>query len=175
MGWIPLALTAASAIGGALGGRKSARTTTYNDPQEYIPLRDRLIRYNMDKLGSPTSLPGGFIEGGIQNINQNADLSRQNLENSLTARGLSNSPVAASGLMNAQTTRIGQINRFQNIEAPLFEQNLRQQDYQNASGLFGMRNPAVTGPGSVAGGAFGSAAEMLAYLYGSGAFGGGGN
>lgn len=168
---IPAIMTGVSAVGGALSGRKSANTTTYNDPKEYIPLRDRLIKYNMDRLNSPTALPPGYIEGGIQNINRGSDAVKANLENLLTARGLSNSPAAVPALLKQEMNRQGAINKFENIDAPAYEQNLRQLDYSNAAQLFGMRNPSVTGPNTATGGAFNNASEMLAFLYGSGAFG----
>jgi hypothetical protein len=164
-----------SVAGGVLGGLKGNRTTSTNsigDPA-YTPLRDVLLKNSLDRLNNPSALPGGYIAGGIQNINQNADIGRQSLENALTARGLSNSPAATPALARMETARIGGINQFQNIQAPAFEQQLRQQDFNNALGVMGLQkfNTQTVAPGGAVSGGVSGLLDMLGELYGRGTLG----
>jgi hypothetical protein len=56
----------------------------------------------------------------------------------------------------------------------MLEEQLRQQNQQAAQNLLNAnRGQETTTPSNMAGGAFQSAADMLAFLYGSGALGGG--
>jgi hypothetical protein len=173
-------LGALGAIGGALSSTKKAKTSTSTpiEPPEFAGLRDMLIARAKSGLAPGSALPAGFIEGGIGNINRTADASRMNLDNSLTARGLSSSPIAGAGLINQEIARQGRINRFQNVDAPAYDQQLQQQNFTNAAGVFDSRRTGTesvgAGPGP-AGGAFMGAAEILAKLYGSGRLGVGGN
>jgi len=174
---IPLAISGIGALGSIFGGSKKARTSTMTpiESPEYNPLRDALMKQAMARIGSTTPLEG-YEAGGIQTINRNAELQRQLLNNSLTARGLSTSPVAGVAETNLDTGRMEEISRFQN-SLPLLQRELQNQDWQQGLQLFGQRRTGTetVNPGSAVGSGLTSAAGLLAYLYGSGAFGGGGS
>ena len=187
------ALPVLGAIGGALGQTRAARTSTReqqnqsqftNLPMEapgYGPLGDMLRRSALTRI-TGSALPAGFVEGGISNINRAGDLGNLALSNELTARGLSQSPVAATALTNTGIARQGEINQLENVTAPMLEEELRNRNFQNALNLYSRGGVGTTGTrtstgketavaaGSPLAGAFSSAAELLAYLYGSGAF-----
>lgn len=194
---IPLIAAAASAIGGGLANRRSARTTTGNnsfnntqtttptDLPEFANLRAMLAERAGASLSAPTPL-AGYGATGIQNINRTSNTIQQALQNRLAASGLAGSPVAGAGAANIEQARGGEIARFQN-SLPLLEREMRNEDLMNALRVYGAGPRSTTttssgtgtqqtvAPGSVAGGALSSAASMIAYLMGMGAFSRGSN
>jgi len=196
---IPAIIAGGATIGGALINRKSARTQTQDTKQsssgsvtpiesaEWSPLAKMLRDYAAKALGSESSLPAGFETGGIGDINSTWDSVKTGLSNTLTSRGLGSSPVAGAALTRADMGRAGDINRFRTTTLPSMEREWKMEDFRNALSLYGQRpvgqktegttsgSGSVVFPGSVAGGAAGSFAEMLAYLAGKGSFGGGGS
>lgn len=174
--FLPAIIGAAGSVGSALISRTGARTQTSKplEPPEFSPLRDSLMKQAMGRLNSPSGLAPGFEATGLQNINQNAGLAQQSLENRLGGAGLLGSGIHGAGLSNLETRRFGDVNRLQNIEIPRLERDFQNQDFQSALQLYGARNPGTQTvlPGSAAGSGIGTAAELLAFLYGSGAFGG---
>jgi hypothetical protein len=175
---IPLALTAASAIGGALANRKKQQTTTQTPTiaPEYGPLQQLLIQRATDKLRNPTALPAGYETGGIKTINDTFDTGQQSLENTLSARGLSRSPIGGTPLARMQGNRLSSISNFR-TNLPLVQRQMQQEDQAGALDLLGMgRGATVTGqqPGDMLGGGVSGLAQMLGFLYGQGAFGGSG-
>lgn len=181
---LPLLGLGASALGGFFGSKsKQAQTSTTTptlDPA-YGPLQSLILQNVTKRLSSPTGLPEGYEAGGIKNINNVYDLVNQNLQNSLTSRGLARSPVAGVADEALQTRRAGDIGTFQ-TSLPLVARNLQDQDLGFATSLLGYgRGSTTTGTGAVsAGGGIGGAstnlAGLLGYLLATGAFGkGGGN
>jgi len=186
---IPLLVTAGSAVGGALAGRKGARTQEQSATQSgsVIPIEDprykglgeALMRRFLSAL-STSGLPEGFEAAGIGKINETWDAAKQGLENTLTARGLGSSPVAGAALARADVGRAGDITRFRTVDIPSMARAWQLQDAQNALQFYSMRpigqktQGTTTGqvvfPGGVGAGAVTSMAEMLAYLWGKGAF-----
>lgn len=171
------AIVGSGVLGSILGNRKAARTGTSTpiEPKEFTPLRDVLLQQAMRRANMAT--PTGALQArGINNINQNADLFRQALENRLTSQGLANSPVAGSAMAQAESKRFGDISGFQNIDLPLLEQEYGNRNLQSALQVFNSRRTGMetVNPGSPTGAGFSSAAELLAFLYGQGAFAGAG-
>lgn len=191
---LPAIIGAGGAIGGALLSKNKQQqqqqqsgtsTTTPTTAPEFQPLRDALIKAAMDRFSS-NGLPAGTLENGLSTINSGADSARTNIDNVLTARGLSTSPIAASVLTNQELSRQGQLNKFQNVDIPQMTDVRNLQNLDVARGVLGFGqgtdssstgNSSGTGVNSVnpVGAGLSSGSELLAYLYGKGAFGGGGN
>lgn len=189
---IPAVLAGISAIGGLLGGRRGDRTATsqsqYNqssttglNPQGQGVL-DRLSEIINHRLTNPTDM-AGYRSQGLGNLNSTFQTMRQVLENNLTRRGLAGSPVGAVANNTLDVARGGQAADFLN-SLPLLQRDQQTQDiglmgsllsfYPRTTTGSGTQSGSQTYPGGMASGAFGSAAEMLAFLAGSGAFGQGG-
>lgn len=186
---LPLAIAAAgSAIGGALSNKKSARTgtqsntttTTFNEPAEYRTLGDLLRSRIENRLRSSVDL-GGYEAQGLTGINDAFAGAQTALNADLTSRGLATSPIAATAGTNLQAERGTNIAQFLN-QLPLLRRQMEGEDLNAANAFYQARPRGTTVsqhgtqivPGSAAGSAFGSAAEMLAFFAGQGLFKGGG-
>ncbi len=171
----PLISTGIAGIGGALSNTQGARTSTSMPTitPGYQSLADLLKARALSRLNMGTDM-GGYTAGGINNINGAFDNAAIGTNAGLEARGLATSPVAAAVAGHANTARAGDIATFLN-SIPLLQRQLQNQDMAAATGQvadFG-RGQTNVGAGSAVGGAFTSAAEMLAYLKGKGALNGG--
>jgi hypothetical protein len=138
----------------------------------YSPLQQLLLQQTIQRLNSQGPDLGGYEASGISNINKGYGLVQQNLENSLTARGLNDSPVAGAGLTRLQMGRAGDITNFQNT-IPLLKDQYQRNNLQDAIALLTQgRGSATTGTTATdtGGGWAGAAtnlAQMLGYLYGT--------
>lgn len=162
-----------SAIGGALSNTQGARTGTSTPTiaPGYQSLADLLRARAMGRLQTGTDL-GGYQAGGITNINSAYNNAALGTNANLEARGLATSPVAAAVAAKANAARAGDIGSFLNT-IPLLQRQFQNEDITNGTNQvaqFG-RGTSTVAPGSAIGGAFTSAAEMLAYLRGRGALG----
>ena len=152
---------------------------------EFSPLKDLLLSTIQDRI-SGGGLPAGTLEGGIQNINRNADLGMQGISNNLTARGLSGSPIAGNAILQNNLNRQGQLNTFENIQLPTLQNQLQTQNLGLGAGLLGfgqgttnnatgITSSNATGTGTTGvnplGAGLNSGATILAYLYGKGLLG----
>jgi len=191
MPWVPIAIAAASAIGNYLQSRAANKakseqeytsTTTPVEPMQYFDLQQQLIAKAMAKMNATTPLEG-YEAGGIGNINNVYRLAQMRNQNNLTSRGLSTSPIAGAMDTNLEMGRAGEIAGFQNT-LPLLQRQMQNEDYNQAMALFSARpiGQTVTSSGtyqgpqvSSGGNAISNASSMLAYLYASGALGGGSN
>jgi hypothetical protein len=167
-------MVAASAVSGALANRKktTTQTTTPTMAPEYGPIQAALIQNIMSRLNQPSALPRGYEGSQARNINSTFNLAGQNLANRMTARGLGSSPVAAAGAATMESGRAGQMATMQ-ASLPLLERQLRDQDLAAGQSLMAFgRGGTTTGttPSDMVAGGFTSGADMLAYLYGKGAF-----
>jgi hypothetical protein len=172
---IPVALGAASFLGGMLGnrGKTATQTTTQTLDPKFGPLQSMLMEQVMGRLRDG-GLPKGIETAGIGNINRTFDLIGQRTGNDLTARGLGSSPVAGAVEGNLQNARGGEIAQFQNSLPQLARQN-QFQDLMMAQGLLGQGRGSTqtqTDPGNPLGGAFSNLASMLGLLIGQGKLGG---
>jgi hypothetical protein len=163
-----LAVGGLGAAGGFLSGRKGARQQTAIEPPEFMPLRDQLISKALERLRGQSTLPGGYLAEGVQNINRNAALAQQALENRMGGAGLLGSGIHGAGISDLGSRRFGDINQLENIAIPRMERDFANQDIGLASGIFGQRVPGTQLPGSALGEGLGSGAELLAYMYGQG-------
>jgi hypothetical protein len=152
---------------------KQTTTTTPTLDPAYGPLQKMILDRIMQRLQGSPSL-SGYAATGIGDINRTYDLAGQNLENSLTARGLSTSPVAGAAGAKLQAGRAGSIAGFQN-SLPLLLDSLRRQSLSDATGVLGFGRGSTTmgttEAGGGAAGAFTNLAQLLGFLYGKGAFG----
>lgn len=165
-----------SALGGVLSNRpkKTTQTTTQTDSPEMATFRDQLLKLHQQRLGSSADL-SGYKAGGLQTINNTFGQAQTGLNAELTARGLSDSPAAVAPIANMAGARSGSMSQFLN-SLPMLQRQLQGEDLQSASGFYGMQPRTTTttgtGSGNMLGGGINSAADMLAFLYGSGMFGG---
>lgn len=171
--------SAGATAGGYLASRNrgtQSGSTTPTTAPEYSPLQAMILRQTMDRLRAPIDT-SGYEANGLANIGRAGRLAQTNLENTLTARGLNASPVAASGAATLEAERSGQVAQFQN-SIPLLVDSLRQQRLNSAAGILSQgRGTTTTGTltsdyGGGAGGAFTNLAAYLGYLQGKGVFGG---
>lgn len=182
LGWVNLAIMGGMALASYLANRnkKNPKTTTRNplDP-EFGPLQASVLSRSMARLDPRTrsSLPNGFEQTGIRGINDTFSAGRGNLENILTSRGLSTSPIAANVLGRHEGARLGNIGNFR-TQLPLLNRELENEDIGIASRLLGMgRNTTeqeFQEPNNTAGNVAMDVMSMLGYMYGQGAFRGGG-
>ncbi len=198
----PLAISGLSALAGGLlnQNKKQTQSTTQNQAGDqsasninrpiYDPAEDQL-RYNLlsryfDSLGEDPNL-SGYEAQGLSKINQNADIRTRAIQNSLAARGFSNSPISAYAPAMSNSARISDASQFQN-SLPLLRRSLYDERLKNASGFlqslpkgtYGTQDSTFhsgsqgytegTIPGNPTGGAVGGLATTLAGLYGQGAF-----
>jgi hypothetical protein len=143
---------------------------------EYGPLQQLMIQRATDKLRNPTGLPAGYETGGINAINDTFDTGQQTLENTLSARGLSRSPIGGTPLARMQGNRLSSISNFR-TNLPLVQRQLQQEDQASAFDLLRLGNGSTSTfntSGNAAGGTMEGLAQMLGFLYGQGAFGKGG-
>jgi len=197
---IPLALSGISALGGLLGNRKKTLETTQDtkstenldstnqpvyDPQQQI-MRSLLMNQFLGRTEDDNDYFGGYQREGIGNINQQADLNDEAIQNILASRGLGRTTAGANSLIGNQLNRGRQISSLNN-QIPLMADARRRQNLLDASGFFGQLpvGSHVTGtntrtssskgtqtdPGNPLGGMFGNLAGTLSGLYGAGAFG----
>ncbi len=160
-------------IGGALENTAGARTSTMTPTlaPEYKTLSDLLRSRAEQRLRDSVDL-SGYQATGLSNINDVFKGLQQSSANNLTARGLADSPVAATVGANLDQARGGQMVNFLN-SIPLLQNQLQGEAMSSALPVLNMgRGQTSTGPGSVLGGGLSSAAEMMAYLTGLGALGG---
>lgn len=172
---ISIGLLGASLLGGIFGNRKKTQTSTTTPTMapEYGPLQSVLINNAMSRLSSPSSLPAGYETGGTKAINDTFDVGQQSLENTLSARGLSRSPVAATPLSRLQGSRLSSIAQFRN-NIPVLNRQMQNEDMGFASNLLSMgRGTTSTGttPSNMVGGGISDVASMLGFLYGGGRLG----
>jgi hypothetical protein len=170
---LPALLGGTAAVGGALSGREGARTTTSTPtlPPEFQSFQDLLRSRIEDRMRSSFDTRG-LEATGIQNINDAYRGVGAGLDNSLTARGLATSPVAAAGETDLAMSRAGDIGQWLN-QLPQIQRDYQNQDFGQAGALLNsVRGSKTVAPGSAAGGALGSVSEMLAFLAGQGLFGG---
>lgn len=175
---IPLALSAASAIGGALAGRKkqtATSTTTPTTDPAFRGIQDVLIKNAMDRLNRPSALPQGYVEGQTAGINRTYDLANQSLQNRLTASGMAQSGPQLAGSRFLQGGRASEIVRLKQ-QAPLIERDMQNQDLMRALSLLSLGRGSTTtdtgqgGGGGGLGGGISGLASMLGFLTGQGAF-----
>jgi hypothetical protein len=180
--WLPVTLLGTSALGGLLGGRKSARTwtsqqTTTSEPilsPEYQGLWQKLYEYNLGRLGAGADL-GGYEAQGLADINRTYELAGRTLENALTRRGLASSPIAGAADIGLESARGAEAARFLN-QLPLLQRQMGMEDYLQALNLLqatpvGWRQTGtgqITYPGSMLGGMIGDLGSMLGWLAGRG-------
>lgn len=172
-----------SALGGLFGNTQGARTSTSSstitpgENPQVAGIGSMLRSMYAAKLGAPTPL-AGYSANGLQSINDTFAGIKQNSDNSLTARGLASSPMAATADTNINTARGSQMASFLN-NLPLLQRQMQNEDLSSASNFYNAQPRPMTqngtnvGAGSAAAGAFSSAATMLAYLQGKGMLGGG--
>lgn len=183
LAWLPAALGGASAVGGLLSNTKGARTgqqtntTVPVEPAGYATLGDLLRSRAVERLRSSMDM-SGLEANGIADINSAFDPVEMSVNNSLTSRGLGTSPVAGAADATLGAARGGSIAQWLN-QIPQIQRDYQSQDFAAANSVFASRplgstqSGTVINPGSAAGSAFGSAAEMLAFLAGQGLLGGG--
>lgn len=201
---LPIIGALGSVLGGLFGNRSPTTTTNFNNTSNQSgSSTSNSTGYNTPSLtGGQQSLenllnstvfnsllPGnqpdlsGYASNAAQNINQGANANDQLLKQTLAARGLSYSPIAANALTQSNTNRIGQLTQLKN-SLPLLSEQLLQNRLQNAVNVFrsnpfgstfgqsGQNNfqqtgtnsgtQTTTGPSNMLGGLFGGIGQASA-------------
>lgn len=188
---LPAILGGSALLGGALNNRGKKTTTQQSGTTTTTPtfapgfgsLRDAVIGRAMNRLRNPTGAFGApFQNAQISKINDTYDAVRRSAANRAIEGGTAGSANATGALQNLDTARAGSIVDFQN-QIPGMEREAGNQDFAAAMQALGFgtgTSSATTGtatqttPGNALGGGISSLAGMLGFLYGQGAFGGGG-
>lgn len=178
---LPAVLGGLGAAGGALSNRASKQTSegsfeNFNaaDVTPQLSPEAELLKGGLaNKYYSMISGDPSFINSGIQSINRDADLYRQNIQGNLAARGIQG-PAAANAENVAEADRFAKIINF--------KQNAPLAALKDATSFFstipygtssrttssGTEKGVNQLPGNKLGGGFSGAADMLALLYGLG-------
>jgi hypothetical protein len=125
----------ASSIGGevASNGDKTTNRTSTTTPL-LDPLHQSLQNTLMQGANANLQDPNlqGYTANGMANINAGANAQQKIMSNTLAARGLSDSPIAAGALGQADQNRINQQTQFQN-GIPLLANEVRNQNLNTAT------------------------------------------
>lgn len=158
----PAALSIAGSVASNTAGARTSTSMPTLSP-EYKTLSD-LLRGRAEQRFMQSMDTSGLAANGIQNINEAFSGINQATQNNLTARGLANSPVAATALTNVETARGGNIAQYLN-NLPILQRQLEGQDFNNALNLLS-RNTGVTnvGAGSALGAGLDDLSSWLGYL-----------
>ncbi len=200
---VPLALSGISALAGLFGNKNDSNRSTINQttnnqasssstPQldwETNDLKRALIaRYKDSILRSDSGEDlSGYEAQGLNTINRSSDLRTNSIRNSLAARGLSYSPIAALAPAFSDAARYSDTGSFR-ASLPLLQRQLREKTLSEAGSFFSRipygsssqvdssqhtdaNNTGVQQGNPVGGGLEGLAAS-LGGLYFGGAFGG---
>jgi len=172
---IPLILAGASAAGGYLANRRSPQTqTSVNsiDPA-YAGLQNIINPMIEKRLSTPLDT-GGLRATNLTSINKDYGEAQMGLNNALSARGLSTSPIAGAADANLNTKRVGAIAEMDQ-KMPLLQEEYQRQNLLDALNMINSTRSNTTtimgGGQSGAAGAVSGVASMLGFLYGQGAFG----
>jgi len=163
--WINWGLPALSGVAGALSNRPSTTTQSLTYSKPATDLTNQILGKYTSMLSSG---PGGYISSGIGNINRNADLQMQALQNILASRGISGQAAANAEALQ-ESRRFADVTNFTN-QAPLQYVN---EITKGLSALPLEQTRAVKEPGNILGGATTGVANALGLLAGMGNFGGG--
>lgn len=174
-------------------GQSGSQVHTAYDPNDLNYFNS--IRDKYTKLMNTDPDLSGYAAQGIADINRSAGAQNRNLEESLAARGIGG-PQAAGLAANNDARRFSDITRFRQ-GIPLLSRQMQEDTLGKALTAFGMAPKDTytdswnynqgqtneygtqqgtgtnTTPSNMAAGGIGSLAQMLAFLYGKGAFGGG--
>jgi hypothetical protein len=109
--------------------QQSSSGTATNTPN-LSPYQTSLANLYTQGLASQynnaNNLTGGYTQQGLENINQQANLSQKVLGNQMAASGLSFSPAANTAETQAQQSRLAQGTQFLS-QIPLLQQQLKSQ------------------------------------------------
>jgi hypothetical protein len=194
MPWPIIAALGASALGGLIGGGDQKQSTS-PDFGKYGSLADTLYKQYAKSMGGGTGWAenalintglytpkdstaanlSGYHSSGVSNINEIYDILGRQTGNNLTARGLSDSPVAGLSDQLMEIERGKQIADFTN-QMPLLQRQFQQEDQNNALNFL----RTISGQQTVQGGnqlasMFSDTGSMLGWLMGQGILGGGKN
>jgi hypothetical protein len=194
---LPLIMQGASLLGGLFGNKKQTQTQTQNQNSSYnntnrpvyddniLNLRNRLAAEYMSNLENGPADMNGEIINSLGNFNRAGDQSSRLMENILASRGI-RGPAAGYALSMPRINQQMQSANYLNSVPQMMEQrrfnNLGQSSQflqslpygQNQSGTSNSQSTGTqTTPSNTLSGGFQSLADMLAYQYGRGMFGGG--
>lgn len=105
--------------------QSGTNTNTPNLSPYQTSLANLFTKGLADQYNNDTNLTG-YTQGGLQTINNEANLNDKILNNTLAARGLSFSPVAATSEEQANLSRLGQGSSFLS-QIPLLQRQLKSQ------------------------------------------------
>jgi hypothetical protein len=158
--FIPLIAAGVSAGGGYLAARQMSSQTPTQTPQGGA-LQSQVLGMIQQRLRTDPNLTG--YEGtGVSNIAQAYRASKASTDNSLTARGLAGSPVAAAADVTRGTAEASDTANFRN-SVPLLARQLQSGDLSQAGSVLGLTRGSQTDI-SYGGGPAGAATGLAGYL-----------
>jgi hypothetical protein len=152
----------------------NASSTPTFDPR-FAGLLNALIGRSQSQLSTGSALPQGFATNAVEGINDAFKGAGANLTNSLTARGLASSPVAAPVLGGLEMGRAAEIGDL-GVKLPMLEREAQNQQFAQLMGLLGLgrgQNTTSTTQGTSTGTGttqapnttFNDLGGLLGYLY----------
>lgn len=108
-------------------------TPTYTSPFQG-ELENQMLSQASNSLKNPFDT-SGFASNALKNINTGADVNKTILQNTLAARGLGQSPIAASATASQEQSRVAQGTDFLN-QLPMLQEQIYNQRLNNALNVF---------------------------------------
>lgn len=193
----PLLISGISALAGGLGNRAQKQTqnttsttnSTNTTRPDYDPktatVRDFLLNTLMDRTALPENFQQNYLNEGVANINRGADANSNAVRQAMISRGLGRTSAGLAPEIATEGSRFQQLASFQN-NAPLALDEMQRKRIMDLSQFFSSLpvgsvqtgnqtttgNATSTTPSNMLGGALQGGAQMAAFLYGNGAFGG---
>jgi hypothetical protein len=141
---LPLVGAGISALTGLFGNKKPQQSTI-DQTQSVTPNLDPQQQFLQNLIGNTAANqvkngPGdlsAYEAGGLQNINQAANLKSKTAANILASRGLSFSPSGVQNLINPEADRLNQSSQFLS-QIPLLQRQFQQQDLGQLMNAFGI-------------------------------------
>ena len=151
---------------GALNNRPTTQTSTPNLPANLQPLQQATIDNYMKGL-TGTDLTG-YTSSGVDDLNNQANIQKQNALETAAARGVSG-PAVDTSLNSIDAQRSSAVSKFRQ-SIPLLENSILQGNTNNAANFINSSKTGLTttSSGNILGGAASGPASLLAYLYGTG-------
>lgn len=173
---IDLALTGLAGVGGIFANRAGKSTQTSSQTTQLTPEQIALLSSLNGQYTNLNTDPdlSGYEAGQVSDINHQSNLHMQALQENLAYRGITGA-AEANAEANVDSQRFGDITKLHQ-SIPLLRNQIQTQNLNTGIGLFGAqpRNVSTSTTGTTSanklGGGISNAANVLAYLYGKGAF-----
>ncbi len=195
--FVPALLSGIGALAGAFGNRAQTQrqesTTTQNQNQTTRPvyddkaaqIRDFLLQTMMGNVENSPNLGDAYLNNSIRGINSQFGTGINNIRQAMISRGLGRTSAGLAPEMALEGSRMGSIAQAYG-QVPMINYETNRNAIgdlasffsslpvaQNTTGTTTSNTSGTsTTPSNMLGGALGNGAQMAAFLYGQGGFGG---